>query len=407
MIVALRQEGSEMANDGIVYLDHNATTPLSPRALAAMMPFLSGGFANPSSPSPEGEDSRRAVSESREKMAAFLGCRPPEIVFTGGGTEGNVTAILSALALSGDRREILSTPVEHPSVMQLLDRLGRQGYRVRFFPVDGDGCVDSRDLARMAGSDTALIVMMWANNETGVLFPVEEAAAVGRSVGARVHSDAVAAAGKVPIDLATVGVDTLSLSGHKIYGPKGTGALFVRKGTPFEPLFPGSQERKRRSGTENVPGIAGMGEAAEESRSFLSSGSVRETGTLRDRLERSVLELFPGAFLNGRDSIGSRVPHVTNLGFSGVSGEKLLHRLVSEGIRASTGSACSTGSMEPSHVLLSMGLSREEALSSLRFSLGRQTTPGQIARTIDALVRAGRDLGLVAEGAAPGRGGAR
>jgi len=367
-------------------LDSSATTPVSERVLAAMLPWFKERYANPGSPSPAGERAKSAVSEAREEIANFLSAEPREILFTSGGTESNQTAIRSGLRARPGRRKILVSAVEHSSILGLAPDLRGQGAEVIVIPSRSDGRIDPGAVSRLIDHETALVAVMWVNNETGAINPVREIGEIAHSAGALFHCDGVAAAGKVPVDLRTVGADFLSLSGHKIHGPKGTGVLFARHGESFHPLMPGSQERKRRGGTENVPGIVGLGEAARESGEFLALGA----GTmerLRNRLEEGVFSLCPEARRNGPGPGEFRAPHIANLRFTGTPGEKILIDLVREGIYVSMGSACASGSMEPSHVLLSMGLSREEALSSLRFSLGRGTVPGEIERTLSALSR--------------------
>ncbi len=376
----------------IVYLDHNATTAVSLTVFEAMKPFFTDCFENPSSPYPEGERARSSVVAARERVATLLGAKTAEIVFTGGGTESNHAAILSHLREKAPRTGIVASGIEHPSVMKLLKDLSAKGYEVRFVNPGKDGTVPVEGIREALSDQTALVVLMWANNETGVLQPVEAVARLARECGAAFHTDAVAALGKVAIDLSRVMADTLSLSAHKIHGPKGVGALFVRKGLSFSPLLFGSQERGRRGSTENVPGIVGLGQAASDVYEERARSGERMS-SLRDRLERGISGLFAPGFVASNGE-GTRVPNVTNLRFSGQSGEKLLDRLIKKGIRASIGSACSSGSMEPSHVLLAMGLSKDEALSSLRFSLGSGTTPGDIDRALSAFREIASEEGL-------------
>ena len=364
-----------------VDLDASATTPVSCRVLERMMPYFREEYGNPSSPYEAGERAKTAISEARASVASFLGCESREIVFTSGGTESNQAAVRSALRLKPERRTIVLSAIEHSSILGLAPEFESSGYRVRRIDPRADGRIAAADVAEAVDSDTALVAVMWVNNETGAIAPVAEIAGIAHRKDALFHCDGVAAVGKVPVDLSSVGIDSLSLSAHKIYGPKGVGALFVRRTRTFHPLIPGAQERKRRGGTENVPGIVGLGEASRESMEFLASGTDA-LKRLRDRLERGVLEIFPDARRNGPAEEDARAPHMTNILFPGMSGEKILWSLGKEGIRASMGSACSAGSVEPSHVLLSMGLSRAEALSSLRFSLGRHLTEAEIDRTI-------------------------
>ena len=364
-----------------VDLDASATTPVSRRVLEKMIPHFREEYGNPSSPYEAGDRAKTAISEARASVASFLGCESREIVFTSGGTESNQAAVRSALRLKPERRTIVLSAIEHSSILGLVPEFESSGYRVRRIDPRADGRIAAADVAKAVDSDTALVAVMWVNNETGVIAPVAEIAEIAHRKDALFHCDGVAAVGKVPVDLSSVGIDSLSLSAHKIYGPKGVGALFVRRTRTFYPLIPGAQERKRRGGTENVPGIVGLGEASRESMEFLASGTDA-LKRLRDRLERGVLEIFPNARRNGPAEEDARAPHMTNILFPGISGEKILWSLGKEGIRASMGSACSAGSVEPSHVLLSMGLSRAEALSSLRFSLGRHLTEAEIDRTI-------------------------
>jgi cysteine desulfurase len=369
-----------------VDLDSSATTPVSERVFSAMTPWFRERYANPGSPSAAGERAKEAVGVARTSLSEFLGCEPREIVFTSGGTESNQTAIRSALRTRPERRTILVSAVEHSSILGLSSDLEREGVRMVTIPVGEDGRVDPSEVARLVDRETALVAVMWVNNETGTINPVREISGIAHEAGALFLTDAVAACGKVPVDLREVPADFLSLSAHKFYGPKGIGALYVRKGEDFRPLIPGSQERKRRGGTENVPGIVGLGEAALESREFLREGPAR-LALLRARLEAGVLGLGRGIRRNGSADESHRAPHIANLSFPGTPGEKILLSLGREGIAVSMGSACSSGSMEPSHVLLAMGLSREEAMSSLRFSLGRETESGDIDRTVAALAR--------------------
>jgi len=365
-------------------LDSSATTPVSERVLAAMLPWFREGYANPGSPSPAGERAKEAVNGARGHLAEFLGAEPREIVFTSGATESNQTAIRSAVRSRPERRTVLVSAVEHSSILGLRPDLEREGIRMVTIPAGEDGRIDPAQVSRMVDETTALVAVMWVNNETGGINPVREIAGIAREAGALFLTDAVAACGKVPVDLRTVPADFLSLSAHKFYGPKGIGALFVRRGADFHPLMPGSQERRRRGGTENVPGIVGLGEAALESREFLGEGSLR-LAHLRRRLEEGILSLGRGIRRNGPAEESLRAPHISNLRFSGTPGEKILLSLGREGIFVSMGSACSSGSMEPSHVLSAMGLSREESMSSVRFSLGRETRPEDVDRTIRAL----------------------
>jgi cysteine desulfurase len=375
-----------------IYLDNNATTRPAPEVVRAMLPYLTEVFGNPASPHGFGDPARQAVEEARRQVAALLTAHPAEIVFTGGGTEGNHAAILGALALRPERRGIVTTAVEHPSNLLLFERLERQGYRVTYLPVDAEGELDPDDLERAVDADTALVSLMWVNNETGVIFPVPGAARLAHERGALVHTDAVQVAGKLPFSLASVPVDFLSLSGHKLHGPKGVGALFVRKGLKPPPLLFGHQERGRRGGTLTVPGIVGLGEACRLALAEQAGGAAR-VATLRDRLEQGVLAAVPLARVTG--SRVRRAPHVTNLRFPGLDGEAIQHRLGRAGIAVSTGAACSAGGTDPSHVLTAMGVPKEEALSAIRFSLSRETTAAEVEAATGAVVAVVNELALM------------
>jgi cysteine desulfurase len=354
-----------------IYLDHNATTPLDPRVLEAMLPVLREGFGNPSSLHWFGQQARAAVDTAREQVAALVGASPSEIVFTGSGTEADNMALRGAAAAAREpRRKIVYTTIEHHAVLNTARALAEEGFPVEAARTRADGVVDLDDLRARVDDRTALVSVMLANNETGLVQPVAEAVRVAHERGALVHCDAVQAVGKVPVDVRALDVDTLALSAHKIYGPKGTGALFVRRGTRLKPFVRGgSQERGRRAGTENVAGIVGLGRAAALAREEMAAESVRLAG-LRDRLEARLLAV-PGAERNGA---GTRVPNTTNLSFAGVEAESLVMALDLAGLAVSTGAACAAGAVEPSHVLRAMGLPGERVQASLRFSLGRGTT---------------------------------
>lgn len=378
-----------------IYLDNNATTRVAPEVLEAMLPVLTGVYGNPSSPHRYGMEARRRVEEARAAVAALLGASPGEVVFTSGGTEANHLALQGALALRPGRRRIVTTAVEHPSTLLLLEHLAERGYEVVRCPVDREGVLDLAALQEAVTEETAVVSVMWANNETGVLQPVAEAAAVARARGALVHTDAVQAVGKVQVSVKEVPVDFLAFSGHKLHGPKGIGALFVRKGLALPPMLWGHQERKRRGGTENVPGAVGLGKACE-----LAARSVDTVGEgmqrLRDRLESGILRAIPFAAINGGGA--PRVPNTSNVRFGTLDGEAVLDRLERAGIAASPGSACSSGSTAPSHVLLAMGLSRAEALASVRFSLSRYTTEAEIERVVEVLPAVAAELASLGVG---------
>jgi cysteine desulfurase len=357
-----------------IYLDANATTPLLPEVLEAMRPFLVGEFGNASSIHQEGQHARAAVESARASVARFVGCRPAEIVFTSGGTESDNLAIFGSVR-AGDH--VITSSVEHHAVLHAVERLGERGVDVSFLPVDGQGLVAAEDVRRALRPNTRLISVMMANNETGVLQPVEEIGRIAAEAGVRFHVDAVQAAGKMPLDVDSIGCQLLSISGHKMHGPQGTGALFVRRGTRVEPLFAGgAHERQRRAGTENVAGIVGLGKAAE---CAMSSEAAERMQVLRDRLEMGLLEQASG--VNGGKA--PRIANTSNLWFDSLEGEALVIALDLKGLAVSSGAACSSGANEPSHVLLAMRLSPERAKSSVRFSLHRQTSAEEIDRAIE------------------------
>lgn len=368
-----------MTSEPAVYLDNNATTALAPEALEAMLPYLSGLYANPSSAYGPAAAAKAGVAEARAAVAALLGCSPAEIVFTSGATESNHAAILGALSAASDKRHLITSQVEHPSVLLMCRHLERLGMEVSYLPVDGEGRLDPAALLSAIRPDTALISLLWANNETGAIFPIPELAAIARSRGILFHTDATQALGKMPVDLGQVPVDLLSCSAHKIHGPKGVGALYVRKGLTLPPLFHGHQERGRRGGTENVPAIVGFGAAAR-----LHEGldqEMRRLAALRDRLERGILAFMPCAQIHAQDT--ARLPNTSNIGFTTLDGEELAYRLEQNGILASQGAACAAGRQQPSHVLGAMGFPAAHILGSLRFSLGRYSS----AEDVDRLLR--------------------
>jgi cysteine desulfurase len=358
-----------------IYLDHNATTPLDPRVLEAMLPVLREGFGNPSSLHWYGQQARAAVDMAREEVADLIGASPAEIVFTGSGTEADNMALRGAAAAAREpRRKIVYTTIEHHAVMNTAKALAEEGFPVETVRTRADGRIDLDDLRARVDDRTALVAVMFANNETGLVQPVGEVVPIARERGALVHCDAVQAAGKIPVDVRALDVDTLALSAHKIYGPKGAGALYVKRGTRLKAFVRGgSQERNRRAGTENVAGIVGLGRAAALAREELGAEAARLSG-LRDRLEAQLLAI-PGALRNGE---GTRVPNTANLSFSGVEAESLVMALDMSGLAVSTGAACAAGAVEPSHVLRAMGLPVERVQASLRFSLGRGTTAAQV-----------------------------
>jgi cysteine desulfurase len=371
-----------------VYMDANATTPLLPEVLETMRPYLGEQFGNASSVHRFGQQARAAVERARESVARLLGSRPAEIVFTSGGTEGDnlaIAGILGAHLATGtpwNEMHLITSAIEHHAVLITAQRLEKRGLRVTYLPVDRSGRVSPDDVRRAITPQTRLISVMLANNETGVLQPVTEIAQIAAAAGIPMHTDAVQAAGKIPIDVAGLGVPLLTISGHKMHAPQGTGALYVRRGTLLEPLFfGGNHERQRRAGTENLAGIAGLGRAAEIALDGFASNSVDEIAALRDRLEAGLLAVIPGSGLNGVDANGrpvARVPNTTSLWFDQVEGEALVIALDLKGLAVSSGAACSSGAIEPSHVLTAMGLTAAHARSSLRFSLGKHNTVADI-----------------------------
>ncbi len=353
-----------------VYLDNNATTPVLPDVLDAMRPYFGEHFGNASSIHHHGQETRSAVERARESVATLLGCRPAEVVFTSGGTEADNLAIFG-LARSGDH--VITSTIEHHAVLNSCKQLQERGVEVTFVPVDGRGIVNPDDVRRALRSNTKLVTIMYANNETGVIQPVEEFGKICAEADVYFHTDAVQAASKIPIDVKTIGCDLLSISGHKFHAPQGIGALYVRKGTKLEALFyGGSHERSRRAGTENVPGIVGLGKAAELATKGFAAGDDRATAALRDKLQTAILDKIEWAGVNGQGA--ARVPNTTNIYFDYIEGEALVIALDLKGLSVSTGAACSSGAIEPSHVLTAMGLRPDRARASIRFSLGKQNT---------------------------------
>jgi len=353
-----------------VYFDNNATTPVLPEVFEAMRPYFGEHFGNASSIHHHGQETRAAVERARASVAALLGCRTQEVVFTSGGTEGDNLALFG-LARAGDH--LITSTVEHHAVLNSSKRLEEMGCEVTYIPVDGRGQVDPGDVRRALRPSTKLITVMYANNETGVLQPVEEIAKIAAEADVFFHTDAVQAVGKVAIDTARIGCDLLSISGHKMHAPQGIGALYVRKGTLLQPLFyGGSHERSRRAGTENVPAIVGLGKAAEVAKAGLEDGGLARMAALREQIEKGILEAVDATGLNGTGA--PRVPNTTNIYFDFIEGEALVIALDLKGLAVSTGAACSSGAIEPSHVLTAMGLRADRARASLRFSLGKQNT---------------------------------
>ena len=357
-----------------VYLDNNATTPLLPEVFDAMRPYFGEQFGNASSIHHHGQETRAAVENARDSVAALLGCAATEIVFTSGGTESDNLAI-AGLVKPGDH--VITSGVEHHAVLHAVKHLEEIGCEITVLPVDEQCLVDPEDVKRALRPNTTLVTIMMANNETGVLQPVEQIGKVAAEAGIVFHIDAVQAAGKVAIDVKRIGCQALSISGHKFHGPQGTGALYVKKGTPLQPLFHGGRhERSRRAGTENVPGIVGLGQAAKLAKNGLDNGATEKLAAMRDGLERRVLEQIEDAHVNG--SGAARVPNTTNIRFGHIEGEALVIALDLKGVAVSTGAACSSGAIEPSHVLIAMGLRPDQARGSIRFSLGKQTTQAEI-----------------------------
>jgi len=352
-----------------IYLDNNATTPLLPDVFEAMRPYFGEQFGNASSIHHHGQQTRAAVEDARESVAALLGCRAAEIVFTSGGTEADNLAVAGLIA-AGDH--VITSSIEHHAVLLSCRHLEEIGAEVTVLPVDGRSVIDPSDVGRALRPNTKLISVMMANNETGVLQPVEKIGAIAAEAGVYFHTDAVQTFGKVAIDVKRIGCQALSISGHKIHAPQGVGALYVQKGTKIHPLFYGGRhERSLRAGTENVAGIVGMGKAAQLAKQGLDRGDDKKMAAMRDRLQQGILAQVEEAGVNGSGVM--RVPNTANIHFDHIDGEALVIALDLKGLAVSTGAACSSGAIEPSHVLLAMGLRRDQARASIRFSLGRQT----------------------------------
>ena len=364
------------------YFDYNATTPLAPEVFDAMAPYLRESWGNPSSVYAFGHKAKEVIECARESVAALIGAEIGEVVFTSGGTESNNTAFHCGMSADAGRRHLIVSAVEHSTGIQAAADYKARGFQVSHLPVRSDGLMDLAELDAMIRPDTAMLSLMWANNETGIIFPIAEAGALCRRRGVLFHTDAVQAAGKVAINVKAAQVDYLSLSGHKIYAPKGVGALYAREGAPYRALIlGGGQEKRRRAGTQNVASIVAMGTAARLALQSLEEESTR-VGRLRDQLEESLLQM---PFIRRNGAPSPRLPNTSNLTFEGVEAEALLLLLDKEGICASSGSACSTGSLEPSHVLTAMGLPRSLAMGSVRFSLGRTTTMADVNRLTSVL----------------------
>ncbi len=368
-----------------IYLDHNSTTPLHPEVLEAMLPYYKEAFGNPSTIYSFGQETRKATDEAREKVANLIGASPEEIIFTSGGTEADNLALKGvAAALEKKGKHIITSSIEHHAVLSALEYLEKRGYKVSFLPVDKHGWLHPGQVEEAITSQTTLISVMHANNEVGTIEPISEIGEIARKAGIYFHTDAIQTIGKIKVNVDDLKVDLLSLSAHKFYGPKGVGALYVRKGTRIHPLLHGGyQERRRRAGTENVAGIVGLAKAAEIASKEMVQQSRRESN-LRDRLEKMIKENINHCRLNGRPT--RRLPNTLNVSFEFIEGESLILNLDLKGIAASTGSACTSGSLEPSHVLIAMGVPPEIAQGSIRFSLGRDNRKEDIDYTVKNLV---------------------
>jgi cysteine desulfurase len=378
----------DCGSDKVIYMDNNATTRVAPEVVDAMMPFLTDCYGNPSSMHTFGGQVAKAINDAREKIAALIGADPDEIVFTSCGTESDSTAILSGLQTFPEKRHVVTSRVEHPAVKNLcenLDILTGHKHRISRLHVESDGTLDLEEYRESLDEDTAIVSVMWANNETGVIFPVEEMAEIAREQGILFHTDAVQAVGKIPIDLGKTPMDFLSISGHKLHAPKGVGVLYIRKGTPFIPFMNGGhQEHGRRGGTENVASIVGMGEACRLAAQKMDEENTR-VRALRDRLEKGLLEKIPRSMLNGHRT--DRLPNTANISFEFVEGEAILLHMNRLGICASSGSACTSGSLEPSHVLRAMGVPFTAAHGSIRFSLSVYNTEEEVDFLLEHMPR--------------------
>jgi cysteine desulfurase len=366
-----------------IYVDNNATTRVAPEVLDVMLPYLKEFYGNPSSMHSFGGNVAHKIKEARAKVASLINASPDEIMFTSCGTESDSTAIHAAISSVPDKKHIITSRVEHPAVKNLFEHLSKKGYRVTFVPVDRKGMLDLDYLYNSLTDDTAIVSIMWANNETGMIFPVQELSQVIKTKGLVFHTDAVQAVGKLPIDVSKSEIDMLSISGHKIHAPKGIGALYVRKGTRFSPfLIGGHQEGGRRGGTENVAYIIGIGKASELAATHLEEMATR-VEKLRDKLENELLKRIPNAMINGDTE--NRLPNTTSISFEYVEGESILLMMDELGICASSGSACTSGSLEPSHVLRAMGVPFTAAHGSIRFSLGIYSTEEEIDFIVEKL----------------------
>jgi cysteine desulfurase len=366
-----------------IYFDNNATTQVAEAVLEEIQPLFCELYGNPSSMHTFGGQMGRKIGQAREQVAGLLGCEPSEIVFTSGGTESDNTAIKGTLSALPHKRKIITSRIEHPAVLTVCRELENQGYTVMELPVDKEGQLDIEQLAEELDDDTALVTIMYANNETGVIFPIDKISSLTAEKGVVFHTDAVQAVGKIPLNLSKSNIDLLSLSGHKLHGPKGVGILYVRKGTRLSPyMLGGHQEAGRRAGTENVPGIVGLGKACKlAAKNFEQENN--KVKDLRDKLESAILEKCPDSLLNGDKE--NRLPNTTNISFEYIEGEAILLMLDKYGICASSGSACTSGSLEPSHVLRAMGVPFTAAHGSIRFSLSRYNTEEEVDYTIEKM----------------------
>ena len=370
----------------MIYLDNNATTKIAPEVLRAMMPYLENVYGNPSSVHQAGQEARHAVEEARYQVAEFIGCRAAEVIFTSGGTESDNAALMGVLAGRADKKTIVTSKVEHSAVREPVSYMAKHGYRVIELGVDTLGRLDMAALhTALADPDVALLSLIWANNETGVIFDIDAIGTLARERRVVFHVDAVQAAGKIPLRFSSRAVDLFSISGHKFHGPKGVGALAIRRGVAFHPFIRGGpQERDRRGGTENVAAIVGMGAAAARASVKLSEpANIQSISALRDRLEAGILDVVPESFVNGDKA--NRTANTTNIGFASLEAEAILILLNQHDICASAGAACSSGSLEPSHVLKAMGIAEKIAHGAVRFSLSEFTTEAEIDQTLHVI----------------------
>jgi cysteine desulfurase len=373
-----------------IYLDNNATTKIAPEVFNEMTPYLTDLYGNPSSMHTFGGSISNKIEEARERVAALIGAEPDEIIFTSCGTESDNTALMSAVESRPQKRHIITTRVEHPAVFNFAKHLARKGFRITFLPVDSSGRFDMDAFSKAIDDDLAVVSVMYANNESGVIFPIEKIGEILKERKIIFHTDAVQAVGKLPIDVKKLPVDMLSLSGHKLHAPKGVGALYVRRGTRFYPyIIGGHQENGRRAGTENIASIIGLGKACELAAKNIDK-EIIYLNTLRDKLERSLMELCPDTRVNGDRE--NRLPNTTNISFEYVEGEAILLRLNEYGICASSGSACTSGSLEPSRVLRAMGVPFTAIHGSIRFSLSRYNTEDEIDKVIEIMPKIIKEL---------------